>query len=307
MLEASILQVAMSAPSALLLDTFSLFFRAFFALPPMSTQRGEPTNALYGFSVLLLKLLREQPGAEVCFALDTGRPTFRHQAFQPYKAQRERAPSPLVEQLRRLDQLLEAVGAPVLGSPGFEADDVLATVAAGLRSAGRPALVVSGDRDLLQLAHGSVRVQFVGARGKDAVTYDEAAVLERFGVPPGRLPSFAALVGDPSDNLPGVPGIGPGTARKLLRDREDVEQLLRDAGSLRPPRVGQLLLEHAEQVRRTELLARLRSDAPLPQPPHLAAPTRRQLGGLRELFEALEFKSLLPRLDKLLDAGTFIA
>jgi DNA polymerase-1 len=307
MLEASIVQVAMSAPSALLLDTFSLFFRAFFALPPMNTQRGEPTNALYGFSVLLLKLLREQPGAEVCFALDTGRPTFRHQAFQPYKAQRERAPSPLVEQLRRLDQLLEAVGAPVLGSPGFEADDVVATVAAGLRSAGRPALVVSGDRDLLQLAHGSVRVQFVGARGKDAVTYDEAAVLERFGVPPGRLPSFVALVGDPSDNLPGVPGIGPGTARKLLRDREDVEQLLRDAGSLRPPRVGQLLLAHAEQVRRTEELARLRSDAPLPQPPHLAAPTRRQLGGLRDLFEALEFKSLLPRLDKLLDSGTFIA
>jgi DNA polymerase-1 len=297
----------MSAPSALLLDTFSLFFRAFFALPPMSTQRGEPTNALYGFSVLLLKLLREQPGAEVCFALDTGRPTFRHQAFQPYKAQRQRAPSPLVEQLRRLDELLEAVGAPVLGSPGFEADDVVATVAAGLRSAGRPALVVSGDRDLLQLAYGSVRVQFVGARGKDAVTYDEAAVLERFGVPPVRLPSFVALVGDLSDNLPGVPGIGPGTARKLLRDREDVEQLLREAGSLRPPRVGQLLLEHAEQIRRTEQLARLRSDAPLPQPPHLAAPTRRQLGGLREVFEAWEFKSLLPRLDRLLDAGTFVA
>lgn len=297
----------MSAPSALLLDTFSLFFRAFFALPPMSTQRGEPTNALYGFSVLLLKLLREQPRAEVCFALDTGRPTFRHQAFQPYKAQRERAPTPLVEQLRRLDQLLDAVGAPVLGSPGFEADDVVATVAAGLRSAGRPALVVSGDRDLLQLAHGSVRVHFVGARGKEAVTYDEAAVLERFGVPPTRLPSFVALVGDPSDNLPGVPGIGPGTARKLLRDRDDVEQLLREAGSLRPPRIGELLLAHAEQIRRTEQLARLRSDAPLPQPPHLAAPTRRQLGVLRELFEALEFKSLLPRLDKLLDAGTFVA
>jgi DNA polymerase-1 len=273
----------------------------------MSTQRGEPTNALYGFSVLLLKLLREQPGAEVCFALDTGRPTFRHQAFQPYKAQRQRAPSPLVEQLRRLDQLLEAVGAPVLGSPGFEADDVVATVAAGLRSAGRPALVVSGDRDLLQLAHGSVRVQFVGARGTDAVTYDEAAVLERFGVPPVRLPSFVALVGDLSDNLPGVPGIGPGTARKLLRDREDVEQLLREVASLRPPRIGELLLEHAEQIRRTEQLARLRSDAPLPQPPHLAAPTRRQLGGLREVFEAWEFKSLLPRLDKLLEAGTFVA
>lgn len=289
----------MSAPPALLLDTFSLFFRAFFALPPMNTERGEPTNALYGFSVLLLKLLREQPGAELCFALDTGRATFRKREFLPYKAQREPAPTPLVEQLRRLDQLLEAVGAPVLGSPGFEADDVVATVAAELRREGRPALVVSGDRDLLQLAHGSVKVHFVGARGKQAATYDEAAVRERFGVPPWRLPSFVALVGDPSDNLPGVPGIGPGTASKLLRERENVEQLLSDAASLKPPRLGPLLLEHAEQIRRTERLARLRCDAPLPQPPHLAAPSRARLEALRAVFETLEFKSLLPRLDKL--------
>src|SRR5437868_5931401 len=124
----------MSPAPALLLDTFSLFFRAFFALPPMSTSRGEPTNALYGFSALLLKLLREQPGAEMCFALDTGRPTFRHREFQPYKAQRAPTPSPLVEQLKQLDQLFAQLAVPVLGSPGFEADDVLATVAARLRA-----------------------------------------------------------------------------------------------------------------------------------------------------------------------------
>ncbi|HYQ15471.1 MAG TPA: hypothetical protein VEQ58_06935, partial [Polyangiaceae bacterium] len=145
----------MSQAPALLLDTFSLFFRAFFALPPMNTASGEATNALYGFSALVLKLLREHPGAELCFALDTG-PTFRHQQFEPYKAQRAPAPTPLVEQIRRLDQLLERFGGARFGSPGFEADDVLATVAAELRAEGRPALVVSGDRDLLQLAHGSV-------------------------------------------------------------------------------------------------------------------------------------------------------
>jgi len=306
----SIEQTATRMPVALLLDTFSLFFRAFFALPPMSTQRGEPTNALYGFSVLLLKLLREHPGAQLCFALDTGRPTFRHREFQAYKGQRERAPTPLVEQLRRLDQLLEGVGAPVIGAPGFEADDVLATLGASLRLEQRPTLIVSGDRDLLQTAFGTVRVHFVGRRGKDAITYDEAAVRERFGVPPWRLPSFVALVGDPSDNLPGVPGIGPGTARKLLSEREDVEQLLADATLLTPPRVATSLLAHAEQIRRTEQLARLRIDAPLPQPPHLAAPSASQLSGLRELFEALEFKSLLPRLDKLaagMRAGTDVA
>lgn len=300
----------MSPAPALLLDTFSLFFRAFFALPPMSTQRGEPTNALYGFSALLLKLLREHPGAELCLALDTGRPTFRHRDFQPYKAQRAPTPSALVEQLRKLDQLLERLGVPVLGSPGFEADDVLATVAAGLRAEQRPALVVSGDRDLLQLAYGSVRVHFVGRRGKDALNYDEAAVRERFGVPPWRLPSFVALVGDPSDNLPGVPGIGLATAKSLLESRENIGELLREAPGLKPPRVAQLLLAHADQMTRTERLARLRCDAPLPQPPHLAAASSDNLLALRDWFEALEFKSLLPRLDKLLTParlGTVVA
>ncbi len=289
----------MPPPPALLLDTFSLFFRAFFALPPMSTSRGEATNALYGFSALLLKLLREHPGAELCFALDTG-PTFRHREFEPYKAQRERAPTPLVEQLRRLDELLERMGGVVLGSPGFEADDVLATVAATLREQGRAALVVSGDRDLLQLAYGSVQVHFVGRRGKDAVTYDEALVRARFGVPPWRLPAYVALVGDSSDNLPSVPGIGPSTAKKLLEERENVAELLRDAPAFVPPRICQLLLSHGPQIVRTEELARLRSDAPLPPPPHLAPPSRDSLTQLRQWFERFEFKSLLPRLDKLL-------
>lgn len=293
----------MNQAPALLLDTFSLFFRAFFALPPMSTARGESTNALYGFSVLLLKLLREQPGAELCFALDTGRPTFRHLAFQPYKAQRPATPGPLVEQLRRLDELLERVGGAVLGSPGFEADDVLATVAHRLRAEGRDTLVLSGDRDLLQLAHGSVRVHFVGQRGKPPVVYDEAAVRARFGVPPWRLPSFVALVGDSSDNLPGVPGIGASTAKKLLAVRDGVAELLHDAPTLQPARIAQLLLAHAAQLRETEGLARLRTDAPLPAPPHLAAPSQAHLQRVREWFEALGFKSLLPRLDLLASAA----
>lgn len=293
----------MGAPPALLLDTFGLFFRAFFALPLMSTSRGEATGALYGFSSLLLKLLREHPGSALCFALDTGRPTFRHREFQPYKAGRAPAPTPLVEQLRRLDGLLEAVGVPVLGMPGFEADDVLATLAVQLREREQPTLIVSGDRDLLQLAHGSVRVHFVGRRGQDAVDYDEAAVRERFGVPPERLPSLVALIGDASDNLPGVPGIGPGTAKKLLSERHSIEQLLQDAPRL-GSRLGALVLQHAEQLRLTERLARLRSDVPLPPPPHLAVPTRAGLAQLRELFVALEFKSLVPRLDKLASALT---
>jgi DNA polymerase-1 len=288
----------MGQSPALLLDTFSLFFRAFFALPPMSTTRGEATGALYGFSSLLLKLLREHPGAELCFALDTGK-TFRHREYEPYKAQRAPAPTPLVEQLRRLDGLLECFGAPRIGAPGFEADDVLASVASRLRAEARATLVVSGDRDLLQLAFGSVQVHFVGRRGKDAVTYDEAAVVERFGVPPRKLPSLTALVGDTSDNLPGVPGIGPGTAKKLLANHENVGELLNGLNELKPARVAELLRVHTEQIRRTEALARLRGDTPLPPEPLVAAPSAAHFQALRALFEALEFKSLLPRLDKL--------
>src|SRR4051812_20285205 len=201
---------------ALLLDTYSLFFRAFHALPPMSTRAGEPTSALYGFSSLLLKVLREQPGAALAFALDAPQATFRHEAFDEYKAGRAATASALSAQFERLRQLLDALAVPAFRCPGFEADDVLATLAKRARDQGLPALVVSGDRDLLQLARGSVRVYFVGRRSKEALIYDEAAVFARFGVVSEFLPSYVALIGDPSDNLPGVPGIGASTARRLL-------------------------------------------------------------------------------------------
>src|SRR5687768_14219154 len=181
--------------SVLLVDTFSAFFRAHYALPAMTTRAGEPTSALYGFSVLVLKLLREHPGAALAFAVDKPGPTFRQTAYRDYKSNRTATPTPLAEQLRRLPRLLEAFGVPVFGAPGFEADDVLATLAEGARSgAGSPALVVSGDRDLLQLARGTVRVHFIGRRGMAAVTYDETLVEKRFGIPSNRLPSYVALV-----------------------------------------------------------------------------------------------------------------
>ncbi len=292
---------AMTGPSppVLLLDTFSLFFRAFYALPPMNTAAGEPTSALYGFSTLMLKLLREQPGASLAFALDAPAATFRHLTYEAYKAGRAPAPDALRSQFERLTSLLAAFGAPTFRVPGFEADDLLATLARRLRSAERPTLVVSGDRDLLQLAHGSVRVYFVGRRAKDAVIYDERAVLERFGVPPVRLPSYVALIGDTSDNLPGVPGIGPSTAAKLLSERTDCKDLLSRIEAVSPARVREALLTHRDQILSTENLARLRDDVELPEGPLSAAPTTEGVLALRKIFEELEFKSLGARLDAL--------
>jgi DNA polymerase-1 len=283
----------------LLLDTFSLFFRAFYALPPMNTAGGEPTSALYGLSTVVLKLLREQRGAELAFALDAPAATFRHLTYEAYKAGRAPVPDALRSQLDRLGTLLEAFGVPTFRVPGFEADDLLATLARGLRDAERPTFVVSGDRDLLQLARGSIRVYFVGRRAKDAVIYDERAVIERFGVPPERLPSYVGLVGDTSDNLPGVPGIGPSTAAKLLSDRSDCKDLLSHLEAVSSSRVRDALLAHRDQILSTENLARLHDDVMLPEGPLSAAPSRESVERLRQLFEELEFRSLRARLDAL--------
>ncbi len=288
----------------LLIDTFSLFFRAFFALPAMSTQTGEPTSAVYGTSSLLLKLLREYPNSELAFALDAPQATFRHEAFEGYKAQRSGAPDELLVQFRRLDELLEALAVPRFRVPGFEADDVLATLAAERAARGQAVLIVSGDRDLLQLVNDFVKVLFVGGRGKDAVTYDRTKVLERFALPPERLPSYVALVGDPSDNLPSVPGVGPGTASKLLASVSDCSELLSHLDSVKPERVRAALAEHAEQILMTEKLARLQRDVPLGEGVRSRALTLADLERVRRLFEELEFKSLLPRLDKLREALT---
>ena len=273
---------------ALLLDTYSLFFRAFHALPPMSTRAGEPTSALYGFSSLLLKLLREHPGSALGFALDAPQATFRHETFDDYKAGRAATPPALSAQFARLGQLIEALEVPAFRCPGFEADDVLATLAKRARDAEAPALVVSGDRDLLQLARGSVRVYFVGRRSKDALVYDEAAVFARFGVAAEFLPSYVALLGDPSDNLPGVPGIGSATAQKLLTGKRSCQQLLDELDQLKNARLRETLIAHQAQILATESLARLREDVPLDRASRpWSAPSRAALQSLARLLNRL--------------------
>src|SRR5262245_53018936 len=153
----------------------------------MSTTRGEPTAALYGLCVLLLKLVREQAPRGMALALDLPGPTFRRARYPEYKAGRARAPDPLVQQLGRLDELIAALGVPAHGADGFEADDVLATLVSAI---GDEAMIVSGDRDVLQLARGGVRILFVGARGQPHRLYDAAAVQSRFGVSAAQLPSY---------------------------------------------------------------------------------------------------------------------
>jgi DNA polymerase-1 len=172
----------------LVFDTFSVLFRAFHALPPMNTRAGQPTSAIYGMAVLLLKLLREQAPKGLSFARDRSEPTFRHRQYAQYKGQRPPLPDALTSQFALLDRLLAALGAPVFGISGCEADDVLATLARELTASGEHVRVVSGDRDLFQVVRARVEVLFIGRRGQPPVLYDEAAIARRFGLAAQQLP-----------------------------------------------------------------------------------------------------------------------
>lgn len=288
---------------AALLDTYSLFFRAFHALPRMNTSSGEPTSALYGFSALVLKILREQRPRALSFALDAPTRTFRAEKYPEYKAGRAKLPSELGVQLKRLPDLIAAFGVPALCAPGFEADDVLATVSLRLNATGARVLIVSGDRDLLKLASDSVNVWFVGARGKDATLFDGAAVSARFGVPPEQLATWFALVGDNSDHLIGVPGIGPTTATKLVVEHGSVAALLENLDRVTPERTREAIANAAERLRMNEELATLRLDVPLTEDALVGPMTGEGYAKLGDFFSALEFKSLLPRVEALARLG----
>jgi DNA polymerase-1 len=242
----------------------------------------------------LLKLLRERRPSAVLFATDAPAPTFRHVAFAGYKA--TRVGDGHTVPWAHLSALADAFAAPLVSAPGFEADDVLATAARRLGSV--PRLIVSGDRDLLQLVSGDTRVLFIGARGGPHRLYDEAAVHERYGVRPSQLPSWVALVGDISDNLPGVPGVGAKTAADLLSRFGDAGGILARLPEISSTRLRQALASHAQQIALVERLATLRTDVDLPDVVS-GAVTASALDSLRQVLVKLELASLVERLDKL--------
>jgi DNA polymerase-1 len=273
--------------------------RAFFALPPMTTRAGQPTSGIYGLCVLLLKLLREEQPRGLAFARDAPSATFRHIAFPQYKAQRAPLSDPLRAQFPLLTRLLDAFELPVFVEPGFEADDVLATLTRELRASDEQVRIVSGDRDMLQLARDGVDVLFIGRRAQESVVYDEAAVTKRFSLRPSQLPSLTALVGDASDNLPKVPGVGQRTAEKLIGRFGDASGVLAHLDEITPVGVREALRGARDQVLQTESLARLRDDVALPEGPRFGRLSATARSRLRGLFGELEFKSLIDRLEKL--------
>jgi len=247
-----------------LLDGNSLVFRAFFALPiDLATRSGQVTNAVYGFTSMLVMLIRDHDPSGVAVAFDRPEPTFRDEVVEDYKGNRPETPDLLVPQFALVRDVLGALGIVILEVPGFEADDILATLATEARDAGRDAVVVTGDRDAFQLVEDPhVRVMYTRRGLSDTVVYDEAGIAERCGVPASSYPVLAALRGDPSDNLAGVPGVGEKTAAKLVTAHHDLDGIFSHLDTL-SPKLRQNLAENEERVRRNAAVIPLVRDVPL--------------------------------------------
>jgi DNA polymerase-1 len=289
---------APTASPLVLLDGHSLAYRAFFALPSdLQTTTGQLTNVVYGFTTMLVKLFGDFSPDRIAVCFDLGRPAYRHDVYDGYKANRRTTPDDFSSQMPLVREVLAALRIPVVEVAGYEADDLIATLVKEARQERLPVLVVTGDRDNLQLIddEAEVRVMMTRRGITDTAVYDEAAVQERYGVPPGRYIDVAALRGDPSDNLPGVPGVGDKTATKLVQAYGTAEEVVAHADEQRG-KLKENLLAHGEDVLRNKQLMRLRDDVPLPvgvRDLRMGAWDRAEI---HRLFDTLEFHPLRERL-----------
>lgn len=248
----------------LLIDGNALVHRAFHALPPLTTSKtGEMVNAVYGFANTLLKVVNTHKPSHWAIAFDYPAPTFRHKAYEQYKSQRPPTPEELKSQIARVHQLVDVLGIPAFETEGYEADDILGTLALQARELAIDTMILTGDRDLLQMVRPGISVLLPGRNFSEAVTYDEAAVYSRFGVHSHQFTAYKALVGDPSDNIPGVPGVGEKTAAKLLEQFESLEELYEWIDEATPARIQASLRESADQVKTSEELSRIVTSVPV--------------------------------------------
>ncbi|MDO8737288.1 MAG: DNA polymerase I [Thermoleophilia bacterium] len=281
-----------------LIDGNSLAYRAFYALPEtIATSDGFPTNALYGFSTMLVKILNDYEPANVIVAWDAGKKVFRHEEYEEYKAGRKPMPDNLSLQFEHFEDLVNAFGFENLRKEGYEADDILATIAREAREEKRKVVVVTADRDALQLVGEGVYVMSNTKGISEVKIYDQEAVEARYGIPPRKVPDFIGLKGDTSDNIPGVPGIGEKTAAALLADRETLEDLLASLDGIKGKR-RELLESFQEQALMSKQLATMYDEVPLERISLDAATARPGNKPLRDFLSRFQFTSLIRRLEE---------
>ena len=281
----------------MLIDGNSLTYRAFFALPTdMATASGQVTNAVFGFTSMLLNLVRDHQPDRILVTFDLPQKTFRHEKVDTYKANRDATPDILRQQMGLVRQVVDTLKLPVVTQPGFEADDVIATLAVQAEAAGDDVIIVTGDRDSYQLVRDPhIRVLYNKRGVSDYAFYDEAGILERTGVRPEQYVFYAALRGDPSDNLPGVPGVGEKTAAKLINKYGGLDGIFEHVDE-QTPKLRQNLTEHEAQARSNVEMMTLVRDVPLDVTPEDLVQGEFDTDEVLELFKFLEFPSLVPRL-----------
>ena len=281
----------------LLLDGHSLAYRAFYALPVenFSTSTGQPTNAVFGFTSMLINALRDEKPTHIAVAFDVSRKTFRSETFPEYKANRSKSPSEFAGQVDLIRTVLDAMSIQAFSVEGFEADDVIATLAGRAKTQGLEILVLTGDRDCFQLVDDSCTVLYPKRGVSDLARMDPAAVEARYGLTPAQYPDFAALRGDPSDNLPNIPGVGEKTAAKWITQFGSLDALVEHVDEV-PGKAGAALRDHLGQVITNRALTQLVSDVPLDT--DVAGLERVPISReqVHEVFDSLQFRVLRERL-----------
>ena len=280
----------------LLLDGFNLAYRSFYAIPELNRSDGFPTNALHGWVKTVWRLEDLYPDSRLLAFFDLGHDEEKSALLPEYKANRAEMPEALDRQFPRIKELSHYLGLGVAESEGIEADDLIASAAARLHGEGKEALIVSADKDLAQCIQSGVAQLLPPPTANPKLgwrTLDEAAVREKYGIRPDQVADYLALIGDSSDNIPGIAGVGPKTAAKWLQAYGDLEAVLTNAGRLRPPRFQAVVTEQADQLRRNRQLTTLHPDHEVDLAPGHAEPAR-----LRSFLEEMEMASTAREIER---------
>jgi len=282
----------------LLIDGAAIAYRAHYGLAGsgLATADGRSTGATYGYATTLHRLLRDEKPDYVCVALDSDKPTYRHDLFEDYKAGRPEMPEDLADQLGYMREITEALGIPVLEAEGYEADDIIGTLTAEAARRGVRVAIATGDKDLLQLVDDKTRVIMLSGAGRDTKVFNARKVEEKYGLPPALLPDYFSLVGDPIDNIAGVPGIGEKTARALVSKYGGLEDIYADLDGVEPPRVRELLEKGRDQAFASLELVRINLGVPLERGLEDLKYEGVDAARLKKILKDLEFRDLLRKM-----------
>ena len=281
----------------MLIDGNSIAYRAFFALPLLNNDKGVHTNAVYGFTTMLMKMLEEEKPTHILVAFDAGKTTFRHETFKEYKGGRQKTPPELSEQFPFIRELLDAYGIKRYELENYEADDIIGTLAVSAEQEGYEVKVISGDKDLTQLSTDNITVGITRKGITDIEEYTPTHIQEKYGLTPNQLIDMMGLMGDPSDNIPGVPGVGEKTAIKLLKEFHTLEDVLASIDQLSGKRLKENLTEFKDQATMSKELVTVMKDAPIEIGVDELLFEGYDTAKLSAIFRELGFNSLLGRLD----------